>query len=628
MVMTETQANLELILSTITDGVVVVDQSGIVLYANQSAEHIFERGDLLGSELAIPLSPISSYHDINVIRPSGIGWAELRSSPIIWKGRAAYLIGVHDITQRKQMEIELRDSEARLLAAQHVAHIGSWEFNLVSNRLWWSEEIYHIFEIDPLSFGHTYEAFLSVVHPEDRDAVNIAYTKHLENRQPYGINHRILTPDGRIKIVHEECDSHIDPNGKLLRTFGTMQDITERIQKENEAVQMHEQLVQATKMESIGHLTAGVAHDFNNILGAMIGYTQLSQSMLAAGKLDSIGRYQEEVLKAGNRAKELILQMLTFSRVSSEAESSEAPVTMLSTIIEEVISLLHSSIPTTIDLNYQIETEDLKARIHPVHLHQILLNLGVNARDAMGEYGKIDISLSRRHYEKNLCSSCNLSFAGDYARIKVKDSGSGIPKHILSKIFDPFFTTKGVGKGTGMGLAVVHGLVHAQGGHIYVETSEENGTAFNILLPLATSAKNTEEIVEVSLTATIKGIRIMVVDDEPSISTMLHEYLSAFGANVVSFTDPILALESYTQHADSFDLVLTDETMPGMSGMLLAEKLLKLKPGLPIILCTGFSEHASPESAANIGVAGFFYKPLNMNKLMLEIHDLCAAVVK
>lgn len=269
--------------------------------------------------------------------------------------------------------------------------------------------------------------------------------------------------------------------------LGIIRDITERRQREKETVQMREQLAQASKMESIGHLTAGIAHDFNNILGAMMGYTELSQHLLASGKPDAVGHYQEEIFKSGTRAKELIRQMLTFSRLSPDENGGKAPLTLLSTIVKEVVSLLRPSIPSTVELNYWVETENLNARIHPVNLHQILINLIVNARDVIGEYGKIDISLTKQHYDNVLCNSCKNAFAGDYAQITVKDNGSGIPEHILSKIFDPFFTTKGVGKGTGMGLSVVHGIVHSQGGHIYVESSKNNGTAIHILLPIESS---------------------------------------------------------------------------------------------------------------------------------------------
>jgi PAS domain S-box-containing protein len=427
----------------------------------------------------------------------------------------------------------------------------------------------------------------------------------------------------RVRCKNGEVRTVLVHPAKLSETENLvfLYDITERKQKEKEASALREQITQSTKMESIGHLTAGIAHDFNNMLGAMMGYSELSQHMLASGKVGAVVGYQEEILKAGNRAKELIAQMLTFSRLAPGV-GAETPTIQLAPIMKEVVALLRSSIPSTVDLNYHIENEDLKTHIQPVQLHQIILNLGINARDAMGEYGKIDISLSKYHGDKQLCSSCKMVHTGDYALISVKDSGSGIPEHILNQIFDPFFTTKGIGKGTGMGLSVVHGLVHAVGGHIQVESNAVSGTAINILLPLASSDASPIERVGNITAVNIKGVTIMVVDDEQSMSTMLHEFLAMQGARVISFTSPILALEAFRQNADSIDIVVTDEAMPGLSGMHLAEHMLKLKPAIPIILCTGYSEHATPDSAAQMGIAGFFYKPLKMNELLLKIQAL------
>ena len=462
--------------------------------------------------------------------------------------------------------------------------------------------------------------YIDFVHPDDKVLTINTVNDLAKGKRIIGFANRYLTKTGEYRSL--EWNASLSPQGDLI--YAVARDVTGRIENEKEAQKLREQLSQSSKMESIGQLTAGIAHDFNNMLGAMIGYSELSQQMIAADKTNSISQYQDEILKAGGRAKELISQMLTFSHLNSETKKEEeVPVIALASVVTEVVSLLRSSIPKTIELNYHIETEDVKARILPVHLHQILLNLGVNARDALGEYGKIDISLSKRSYHPILCSSCKLDCGNECVQISVKDNGSGIPEDIINQIFDPFFTNKGVGKGTGMGLSVVHGLVHTMGGHIQVDTSVENGTAFNILLPLV-DTDLTPELVTINTTpeVNIEGLRIMIVDDEPALSNMLLEYLSKQGAEVSAFTDPIQAMEIFAQQAENIDLVITDESMPEMSGMLLAENMLKLKPELPIILCTGYSEHANAESVTAIGIAGFLNKPISMNKLKLKIHDL------
>lgn len=670
--------------------------------------------------------------------------------------QAMFVISVREpYRQIQRLQMRQEKISNQLLEAQKIAHLGQWDLEYPSYKLNWSAGVFDLFEINAHQFGASYEAFLDLVHPEDKQKVQDNYEASVRTHTPYDYVHRLLMKDGRIKWVRESGVSEYDkegnptvtrgvvidistvmemeatllenevrwkhalagsdqgvwdwdlshntlflnltwksqlgyadqeignqltewservhpedkpqvmemlhkhlrgetpaytaeyrvkkkdgsyiwvldsgkvvqhsPNGEPLRVIGTVTDITRRKQAEIDALALREQLSQATKMESIGHLTAGIAHDFNNMLGAIMGYSELSQHMAGTGKIDAVMRYQEEILKAGTRAKELIAQMLIFSRLTPEGTGgAEHPTILLTPIVKEVVSMLRSSIPTTVDLNCNIETEDLKVNIQPVQLHQIILNLGINARDAMGEYGKLDITLARHHFDNEVCSSCNTMYAGDYAIITIKDNGSGIPSGVLSKIFDPFFTTKGVGKGTGMGLSVVHGLVHATRGHIKVESSADIGTTFTVLLPLVNSEVGSHEKEEKIPKGNIKGARIMVVDDEQYMSTMLNEFLTMHGALVVPFTSPARALETYAQIAGSIDLVITDETMPGLSGMHLAESLLKMSPDLPIILCTGYSEHANPDTAEKVGIAGFFYKPLNMNELLLKIQSLLA----
>lgn len=529
----------------------------------------------------------------------------------------------------EQREVALKHIHLMMERTESMAHLAGFEWEVDTNIVTWSPEMFRIFGRDPALGVPNLEGQAELYTPQSTQKLFEAVSKAVSDGTPYELELMTVQPDGEQRPCFVKGFPERDSSGRVVRLAGLLQDISERKQIEKEAGEMREQLAQASKMESIGHLTAGIAHDFNNMLGAMLGYTELSQHMLAAGKANAIEPYLAEIYKSGTRAKELIRQMLTFSRLSPGETGGEVPITVLSTIVKEVLSMLRTSTPSTIDLNYSIETEGLRARILPVNLHQIMLNLVVNARDALGEYGRIDITLSQQHYEHKPCSSCKLPISGDYVQIKVQDSGSGIPGHILNKIFDPFFTTKGVGKGTGMGLSVVHGLVHAQKGHILVTSSPENGTAVNILLPMETTDASPQVISNtISSVSMIKGIRVMLVDDEPALANMLNEFLSSQGAHIIAFTDPAKALEGFIQNADNFDIVITDETMPGMSGMLLSEKFLKVKPELPIILCTGYSDRATPEAAAQVGIAAFFYKPLNMNDLLQKIHTLCAAKTK
>lgn len=627
----------------------IADLAGRITYANEKFSEIsgYSHAELIGQNhrmLKSGLHPPEFYQEMWSCIASGKVWnGEITNRskdghmytvlssiiPVLddYGLPQRYLSVRTDITQIKKLNEELDKEKARLSLSLEATNTGLWEWNITLN-----QTLYDKNWCDLLGYPYPVEMSWALqIHPEDYQDVFPKLRAVLDQETTvYQSEHRKQNAAGGWDWVLESGRVvEADAEGFPARIVGTMQIINERKEAEAISLELREHLNQAIKMEAVGHLTAGIAHDFNNILGAMLGYIDLSQMLLANNKdipVEKLGRYLGMVKSSGTRAKELIAQMLTFSRLSPEGEGEQqAPVTALTPIVKEVVSLLRSSIPRTVELNYRIEAENLKARIQPVHLHQIILNLGINARDAMGEYGQIVITLSRNHSDNQLCSSCNMTYTGDYARLTVQDSGSGIPGHILSKVFEPFFTTKGVGKGTGMGLSVVHGLVHGLGGHIQVESSAEKGTAFNILLPLASADASAEEKVDDKPAGSIKGAMIMVVDDELSMTAMLHEFLSTYGAHVVSFSEPVLALEAFTQNANSIDLVITDETMPGLSGMHLAQQMLKIKPALPIILCTGFSDHATAESVAKIGITGFFHKPLRMNELVRKVAELLPA---
>lgn len=404
-------------------------------------------------------------------------------------------------------------------------------------------------------------------------------------------------------------------------------DITVRLQVEQEREKLQKQLMQAQKMESIGHLTGGIAHDFNNMLGAMMGYAEMLKLLCRDGDETSQRslKFLGEILTAGNRAKELIAQMLTFSRLHIEKQESAAPVSLLQPIAKEVMLMLRASIPTSVEFELNIPDDALRARIHPVQMHQILLNLVINARDALGEYGRIVIDF-RQLTEQGVCQSCHRDFSGSFVEIAVRDSGPGIAAEVLAKIFDPFFTTKEVGKGTGMGLSVVHGIVHAAGGHILVDSTALAGTTFRILLPQVEQnvASNEEGAQSMSsdVMSPLQGIRIMVVDDERVMAGMLEEFLGMYGAQVRAFTRSVEALDVFLKTPDEFDLVITDETMPNLNGIDLSRAILQVRNTLPIILCTGYSNHVDQVLAAKVGIAAFLQKPLDMKGLLEQIRKL------
>ena len=399
-----------------------------------------------------------------------------------------------------------------------------------------------------------------------------------------------------------------------------------RTREEHEHLQ--NQLLQARKMEAVGQLSGGIAHDFNNMLSSILGYAGLAlerQDDLADSELDE---YLQEVIRAGERARDVVGQMLSFSRVrKGQAERIE-----VRPIICEAIKMLRFTLPASIELDVDPGDESLAANIDPVQLQQIIMNLSINARDAMHNKGVLNIVARALtvagHGDRLECQSCRETLSpGDYIELSVRDTGGGIEQELLDRIFDPFFTTKDIGKGTGMGLSVVHGIVHEAAGHILVESVRGEGAVFRILLPASAGAPG-ETGVEAFSPAQVGAAgpaRILVVDDEPSVAGFLRELLSVAGYEAVLAGDGAEALEIFQQQCGRFDLVITDQTMPNLTGADLARQLLVLSPDLPVILCTGYSEEVDEACARKIGIQGYMAKPVSSRALLGRIAELLEA---
>ena len=563
-----------------------------------------------------------------IIRPDGsVRTLRSRSFPIRdEKGNVNRVAGAtEDITNEVESNESLRKMERLLQETQALAHLGSWELDVQTNHVTWSDEVYRIFGITPQEFDNTYHSIFTMILPEDRERVEQYFNESMNKKEPdYDICFRLIRKnDNQLRYVANKYHFEWDESGNAVRVYGTIHDITEQEEAEQHQERLYQQLLQAQKMEAIGQLTGGIAHDFNNMLGAILGYTYLL-SLFNKDNIDFEQQqgYIEEILTAGNRAKDLISQMLIFSRLSPESDDLLHSVVEVHPILKEVLQLLRQSIPSTIDINFDIEDEDLKVEFHPIHLHQILMNLAINARDASSDrYGKIDFHVEKR-VVSGACDSCQTPFEGEYVVITVSDNGEGISKGILTQIFDPFFTTKEVDKGTGMGLSVVHGMVHSHQGHIIVQSRPDfDGTRIQIMMQPATEHISTESsesrMDQDQITGKIKGLKVMVVDDERAISSLLQNLLEHYGATVVPFNDPVQALDSFRANPDEYDLVVTDETMPKLSGLDLSRQLLEMRKNLPIILCTGFSEAVNDKVIKEIGITKLLRKPVP-NRVFVE----------
>jgi PAS domain S-box-containing protein len=398
-----------------------------------------------------------------------------------------------------------------------------------------------------------------------------------------------------------------DDQGTITHYISVAHDASHEIELQNK-------LMQAQKMESIGTLAGGIAHDFNNILSAIIGFTELAID--ETPKDSPIEDSLREVYSAGIRAKDLVKQILAFARQSDEKRSPIKP----GMVAKEVLKLIRATIPTTIEIESQIESDSLIFG-NQTQIHQVLMNLCTNAAHAMEDSGGVlAVSMHDSFFEENELPGDMTS--GKYIEIRVSDTGVGIAPENMNLIFEPYFTTKDIGEGTGMGLSMVHGVVESYGGKITVETQLGKGTKFTIYLPITEKSSARENYVPEQLPTGIE--RILFVDDEASIVKMGSRLLERLGYSVATCTNSIDALELFRTKPDDFDLIVTDMTMPNLTGDKLALEVMRIRPGIPVILCTGYSKKISDESASEIGIKAFAYKPLakaDLAKTVREVLD-------
>jgi nitrogen-specific signal transduction histidine kinase len=380
-------------------------------------------------------------------------------------------------------------------------------------------------------------------------------------------------------------------------------DITERKRAEEEKKMLNAQLQQAQKLEAIGTLAGGIAHDFNNILGAIVGYAEMIRDDFPPG---APGIHDiNQVLKASHRAKDLVKQILAFSR---QVEDRKIPVHP-AVIVKEAITLLRSSLPTTITITQDIDADAGMVLANPTQIHQIVMNLATNAFHAMEvKGGTLAISLQKKSLSPEDVATEPELHPGVFVQLSIKDSGEGMPPEIRERIFDPFFTTKEVGKGTGLGLSTVYSIVKGCHGAIACESRVGEGTEFRILLPVLEGLAVEDN--EVAGFTPHGKEHILLIDDEEMLVELGQAMLKRLGYRVTTRTSSLDALVAFQNQPDAFDLVITDQTMAGMTGVDLARRILQIRPDMPIILCTGYSSQISEDKAKAAGIKGFAYKPL------------------
>lgn len=416
-----------------------------------------------------------------------------------------------------------------------------------------------------------------------------------------------LQADGTSAILRTSKVPLRNAAGEVVGILGINADITEQRK-------LDKQLRQRQKLEAVGTLAGGIAHDFNNILTAVIGYTEFSMVNLPAESQNQAAL--QEVLKAAHRAKDLVKQILT---ISQQIEQERAPM-ILSPVVQEALQLLRATIPATIAIRQEISEDLWPVLADPTQIHQIVMNLGTNAYHAMQESGgTLQVTLDNLHVNTELAATSPELHQGDYVRLAISDTGHGMGQDTLEHIYEPYFTTKKTGQGSGLGLSVVHGIILGHGGAITVRSARNEGTLFTVYLPRLFAEVTMEDAEPGGLPR--GNERILFVDDEEALAGLGRNILESLGYNVTIATNGVDALTMFGADHQAFDLVFTDQTMPAMTGIQLSEKILEIRPDIPIVLCTGFSTKVSVESARAIGIRAFIMKPLTQRDVAQTVRN-------
>ncbi len=623
---------LQAITESTKDAILIMDADGLISFWNPAAEKIFgyTLDEAIGKNLHTMLAP-PRYHQMHAdafrrFQQTGEGNAIDRTLELhacrkngneisielslsrLRVFESWHTLGIiRDITERKEAEKEMRESEARFRALHNASFggIAIHDKGIILDCNLGLSEITGYGEEELIGMDG-----IQLIAPKYREMI----IERIGSGYESTYEAEGMRKDGSIFPLSLR-GQNIPYKGRTVRVT-EFRDISERKKAEKERRQLESQLIQAQKMEAIGTLAGGIAHDFNNILSAILGYIELSRKVTP--ETSPVANFLDKALKGVHRAASLVSQILSFSR---QADSKTVP-TQVMPIIKEVIKLLRPILPSTITIiqpNYQ-ETGSILA--DPTQIHQILMNLCTNAFHAMEQTGGT-LTIDLQDIELTFSDIQNQPDIqpGHFIKLTVGDTGPGIPKEVQMRMFEPYFTTKTVGKGSGMGLAIVHGIVKNYSGFIEVESNAEGGTTFQIYLPTIKHDELAETIEELAIQN--GNERILLVDDEEIVADMGRSILQHLGYTVTVCIDSMEAFNIFSKNPLLFDVVMTDQTMPIMTGIDLAQRLLEIRPDIPIIICTGYSSTITEQQAKDLGIKGFAMKPLSIK----EISELIRTVL-
>ena len=516
-------------------------------------------------------------------------------------------------SERRRAEEALRRSEAYLAQAQTLSHTGSFGWNPATGEIYWSAETFRIFEYDR-AITPTVELIDQRVHPEDVTGFRQVVERASHDGQDFAHEYRLQMPDGRVKYIHVVAHATRNETGDV-DFVGAVMDVTLAKESEDrvrlaqaEREQLEQRLRQAEKMEAVGRLAGGIAHDFNNVLAGVFAYGEM---LFEETPEDSPRkRYAKNVLTAATRGRALVEQILAFSRSQL---GKRVPVDVTH-VVAETLELLRGSLPANIRLESSAPALPLIVIGDATQLHQVVMNVCSNAIQAMSATGTLRVALEAADLSAERAVSHGTLRPGRYVRLTIQDSGSGMDQATLARIFEPFFTTKEIGRGTGLGLSLVYAIVTDAGGAIDVRSALEQGSTFTIYLARA----------EAALAAAGEaaappprgnGERVLLVEDEANLLAMTAEVLTRLGYEPASFSDSQTALAAFEAEPRSFDVVITDDVMPGLTGTGLARRLHRRRPDLPIVLVSGYSGPALTRQALIAGVSELLAKPLQSGQI-------------
>jgi len=525
----------------------------------------------------------------------------------------AFLI-LHDITEQTKFQQALVESSERMHFILKATNAGIWESDTLMLESRWSDELFQLYGIEMHNQPLTYEKMLSAIIPEDRASFEQAVNDAISNKTEFNANWKIRDKNGSIRWLLGKGNPVRDTDGELSKYVGIVLDITEQKRAEEENKQLESRIRRSERIETLGNLAGGIAHDFNNILTPILSYAEMG--MMSLPEDNPLHEYFNEITLAAERAQNLVYQILTFSK-ARETESSSVTV---QSIIDEALKLLRPSIPSTIRIEKSINPSCRDIFADPSKIYQVILNLCTNAYQAMEDTdGTLLIKLDEIEPDSNLIKKFPELHEQPYVKLTISDTGHGMDNKTIERIFEPFFTTKPVNKGTGLGLSVVHGIITGYNGVINVESVPEKGTTFEIYLP-ASNRKTT--CTEQKTVVSNRTARILLVDDEEAVLEVMSMILTQSGHRIQAVNSPRKALELFEQSPDGIDVVVTDLTMPEMTGVRLAAEIYSYRPELPVILMTGYEkdiDNARQKEKNNI--IRLLKKPIRFNTIISAINE-------